>query len=142
MRNEEVTVKRRSGAFLLVGSALVGLGFLWGLQFPVIKKIWTSSYVLVAGGYSLILIGAFHFAIEGLKLGRCVEPFVWIGMNALTIYMAHNIVDFGSLARRFTGGDVHKALGAWGDFAVALVALLLTFLLARFLYRRRIFLRA
>ena len=142
MRNEEVTVKRRSGIFVLVGSALVGLGFLWGLQFPVIKKIWTSSYVLVAGGYSLILLGAFHFTIEGLKLGRCFDPFVWIGMNALTIYMAHNIVDFGSLARRFVGGDVHKALGAWGDFTVALVALLLTFLLARFLYRRRIFLRA
>ena len=36
----------------VLGTAGVLLGFLWGQQFPVIKKIWTSSYVLVAGGYS------------------------------------------------------------------------------------------
>ena len=29
---------------------VAGLGWLWGMQFPVIKKLWTSSYVLVAGG--------------------------------------------------------------------------------------------
>ncbi|MEO6036326.1 MAG: heparan-alpha-glucosaminide N-acetyltransferase domain-containing protein, partial [Verrucomicrobiota bacterium] len=38
------------------GIASVLLGFLWGHQFPVVKKIWSSSFVLVAGGYSAILL--------------------------------------------------------------------------------------
>ena len=50
----------RKVLFLLVGGlAVAGLGWLWGLQFPVIKKIWTSSYVLVAAGYSAMLLGVF-----------------------------------------------------------------------------------
>ncbi|MBI3191866.1 MAG: DUF1624 domain-containing protein, partial [Pedosphaera parvula] len=50
----------------LIGSGVAGvlLGFLWGLQFPVIKKVWTSSYVLVAAGYSCLFLAAFHQIIE------------------------------------------------------------------------------
>ncbi len=40
------------------GLALVALGWLWNFQFPVIKKIWTSSFVLVACGYSCLLLAA------------------------------------------------------------------------------------
>ena len=46
------------------GVVAVALGWLWDYQFPVIKKIWTSSYVLVAGGYSAILLGAFYLIVD------------------------------------------------------------------------------
>src|SRR3954463_1746830 len=39
---------------------MIALGVLWGLQFPIIKNIWTSSYVLMCGGLSALLLGAFH----------------------------------------------------------------------------------
>ena len=48
---------RKTALFIGGGAALVLFGSLWGLQFPVIKRIWTSSYVLVAGGYSFALLG-------------------------------------------------------------------------------------
>jgi predicted acyltransferase len=122
------------------GSAM--LGWLWDAQFPVIKNLWTSSFVLVAVGYSSILLGLFYLVIDVWKLRRWAQPFVWIGMNPITIYMIDNLVDIGAIARRFVGGDLKKFyLGEYGDLTVALIGIAIIFAIARFLYERRIFLR-
>jgi predicted acyltransferase len=102
--------------------------------------------VLVAGGYSAILLAVFHQVIEVWNRRRWAQVFVWVGANAITIYLANNLIDYERLATRFAGGDVrnfldaHLARGA-GDLLIATVALLLAIALAHFLYRRRIFLR-
>ncbi len=124
------------------GLALVALGWLWNFQFPVIKKIWTSSFVLVACGYSCLLLAAFHLVIEIWGWRGWAQPFVWIGMNPITIYMIHNLVDVGQIAQRFVGGDLNKLyLGRYGDLAVALAGMAITFGICRFMYQRKIFLR-
>ena len=69
------------------------------------------------------------------------RPFVWIGMNSITIYMLDNLVEIGPIARRFVGGDLNKYFGPYGPLAIAIVGLLIVFAFARFLYRRKIFLR-
>jgi predicted acyltransferase len=131
---------------LAAGTAAVLLGYLWGLQLPLIKRIWSSSFVLVATGYSAIFLGIFYLIIDAWQWQRWCEPFVWVGTNALTIYLLVNIVNFPRLAERLAGGDIksflsgHVAQGL-GDLTVALTALALALLLVRFLYRRRIFLR-
>ena len=129
------------------GAAAVLLGFFWGTQFPVIKKIWSSSFVLVAGGYSAMLLGAFYWMVDVKKWQGWCQPFVWMGMNSITIYLASNVIGgFRRLAQRFVGGDVktffenNVAIGS-GDLVVAIVGLLLAFCLVRFLYQRKIFLR-
>ena len=130
------------GYLAAAGLALVVLGWLWNFQFPVIKKIWTSSFVLVAGGYSCLLLAAFHLVIECWGWRGWAQPFVWIGMNPITIYMIHDLVDVGQIAQRFVGGDLSKLyLGRYGELAVALVEMAITFGICRFLYRRKIFLR-
>lgn len=123
------------------GAAMVLLGYLWGLQFPVIKKIWTSSYVLVAGGYSCVLLGLFYWAIDVLEYRRWALPFIWIGSNALTIYLAVNLIDFGGIAERLAGGPLREVLGPYGDLCVALVALALAVLLTRWMYNRKLFIK-
>jgi len=76
-------------------------------QFPVSKKIWTSSYVLVAGGYSASLLGVFYLILDVQQTRAWCQPFVWIGMNSTTIYLASNVLGgFRRLAARFAGGDV------------------------------------
>jgi predicted acyltransferase len=130
------------------GIACVLLGWLWGIQFPVIKKIWTSSYVLVAGGYSAILMGVFYLIVDVWKYQRWCQPFVWIGMNAITIYLVKNFLGgtFSRLSARLVGGDIKNFLDAkvalgFGDLMVAVVGLLLAFWFVRVLYQRKIFLR-
>ncbi len=78
--------------------------------------------------------------------GWC-QPFVWMGMNSITVYMASNILGgFRKIATRFAGGDVktfldtHVASGL-GNMTISIVGLLLAFWFVHFLYKRKIFLR-
>jgi predicted acyltransferase len=124
------------------GLSLVVLGWLWNFQFPVIKKIWTSSFVLVAGGYSCLFLAAFHYLIEVRGWRRWAQPFVWVGMNPITIYMIYNLVDIGKISERFIGGDLGRLyLGRYHELCAALVGVVITFGICRFMYRHKIFLR-
>ena len=128
------------------GIASVLAGYLWGLQFPVIKNIWTSSFVLVAGGYSLILLGVMHQLIDVWGIKAWATIFIWIGANAITLYFLNNVASFEQFATRFVGGDMSAFLdsvvtpGA-GYLAAYAGGLVVAVVLAGFLYRRKIFLR-
>jgi predicted acyltransferase len=129
-----------------IGIALVAAGQLWGLQFPIIKNIWTSSFVLVAAGYSFVLLGVFHQIIDVWGWRAWAAAFVWIGANAITLYFLNNVANFGVLATRLVGGDIASFLdwrvaAGTGRFAAALVGLAIAIALANFFYRRKIFLR-
>jgi predicted acyltransferase len=146
LRDARVDSKQKTLWFIGGGAAMVAIGYLWGLQFPVIKNIWTSSFVLVAGGYSLVLLGVFHEIVDNWRQRRWATAFVWIGANAITLYMINNIASFDAVARRLVGGEVavfldsYLATGA-GAFVIAVTGLVLATSLAGLLYRRRIFLR-
>ena len=111
------------------------------LNYPIVKRLWTSSYVLVAGGFSLMLLGAFIYVIDVLKYKRWTAMFMWIGMNPLLIYMSTNIFDYSKLARRLVGGPIEEAAGRFGSMLVAVVALSISVLIVRYLYQKKIFLR-
>lgn len=147
LRNASVPGKRKVCWLLAAGTLSAALGWAWGGEFPVIKKIWTSSYVLVAGGYSAILLGVFYLLVDVLEFRSWCQPFVWMGMNSITVYLTANIIGgFRPLARRFAGGDIraffeaHVAQG-FGDIMISVAGLLLAFWWVYFLYRRKVFLR-
>ena len=128
------------------GVGLVVLGFLWGTQFPVVKKIWSSSFVCVAGGYSCLLLASFYLIVDVWGIQKWCRPFVWIGMNPITVYVVENLIGFGRVANRFAGGDIKRYLNnhlvnGMGDLLVAITGLALALLFCRFLYRRQIFIR-
>lgn len=141
MKSQALSPARRVAILIGGGILLVVAGYLWGLQFPIIKKIWTSSFALVAGGYSAILLGVFYFIVDICGLQLWARPFIWIGSNALAIYMARNIIRFGDLAERIVGGEIQEKCGSYGTLLVVIVGLGLTLWLARFLYRKGIFIR-
>lgn len=146
LKDERVKPIRKVSWLLAAGAVLVGLGLLWSLQFPLIKRIWTSSFCVVASGCSAMLLGVFYFVVDVCKFNRWCQPFVWIGMNPITIYLTASIVGFSRLAERFVGGDVrvffdtHVATGG-GGLIVALTGLALAVLFCWFLHREKIFLR-
>ena len=139
--NEGLPPTGKTVFLLTLGFLLMGLGYLWGFSFPVIKKLWTSSFVLVAGGFSLMLLGAFHQIVDVWERTLWCRPFIWIGSNALTIYLASQILAFRKIAERFVGGPIRGHLGGFGEVLVAVVAILLMLGFARALYVRKIFLR-
>jgi predicted acyltransferase len=131
--------------FVLAGLGLLAAGWLWHLQFPVIKRIWTSSYVLVAGGWSLLLLGAFYWLIDLRGRRGWARPLVWIGANALLIYFVSHLVDFRLVSACFAGGEVGAGLDAlWpglGGLVQALIGIGLCTALCGYLYHCKIFLR-
>jgi predicted acyltransferase len=146
LQNRERNGDRRAALLAAAGIAALALGYAWGLQFPIVKKLWSSSFVLVAGGWSALLLALFYYVIDVRGIRTWAVPFTWIGTNALTIYLISNVVNFDTLSKRFAGGSVERwfdnSLGAHsGDVVVALVGLALCFLICRFLHRRQIFLR-
>jgi predicted acyltransferase len=141
LKNGNVPAQKKVAFLAASGAVGVILGFLWGMEFPVIKKLWTSSYVLVAGGYSALFLAAFYQMIEIWEWRKWCTPFVWIGMNAITIYMAFHLIKFEDYAQRITGGPVQASLGPWGMLLTSIVVIVMMFAFVRFLYNRKIFLR-
>jgi len=141
LKNKGVSDQKKVIYLAGAGMAGVALGWLWGLQFPVIKKIWTSSFVLVTGGYGAMLLAFFYQVVDIWKYQKWAQPFVWIGVNPITIYMAVNLIDFGAIARRLVGGQLNSYFGVYGQLVVAVASLVLELWFLNFLYRRKIFLR-
>ena len=129
----------------LSGTLCVLLGLLWSNAFPIIKNIWTSSFVLVAGGCSLILLAWFYALIDCLGWRR--SAFFWcvIGSNAITIYVAQRFINFDYMAKFFFGGvmrlsDTYVLTGSdkiWLCFGI----LACKWVFLWMLYRQKLFLR-
>ena len=142
LRRLDVGEKEKVKGLLAAGAVALAMGWLWHLRFPVIKKLWTSSFVLVAGGYSTWLLAAFYYLVDVRKWQRWCQPFVWVGMNSIAVYFAAQLIRFGVLAERFViGAGNHASLGGLGTCLWAACTVLLLFGFAHFLYRNRIFLR-
>ena len=141
LKRKNLAEWKKPAGLAAAGVLLLLLGFCWGHSFPVIKKIWTSSYVLVAGGWSLLLMALFYLIVEIWKLKAWAAPFIWIGMNAITLYLLCNLTDVDGIARRLVGGDVSRALGVYSLLVLTATSLGINVLIAGYLHRRRIFLR-
>jgi predicted acyltransferase len=127
---------------IAAGAASVALGYLWGRDFPIIKILWTSTFVLVAGGFSLMLLGLFYTIIDVWKLRAWSTFFVVIGMNAITIYVAQNIIPFREIAQFFLNGVSSKFFSeATRPILMASGVLAVKWLFLYHLYRTKTFLR-
>lgn len=142
---EDRPLGSRSLMLIVAGCLCFSAGWGWGMHFPVIKKIWSSSFVLAAGGYSMVLLGLFFQVVDVWRFQAWCRPFVWVGSNAITIYLAAQILNFRKVAERFVGGDLRTWLNAQnaglGEVVIALAALGGMLVFARFLYQRKIFIR-
>jgi len=138
----------KAGGLLAAGLLCLGIGYAWGLAFPIIKILWSSSYVMVVGGWSLILLALFYTVIDVMKFRAWAFPFVVIGMNAITIYFLPRLVDFEMVSNFFLGGLAKLCGPVTGKepspagVALLVAGMLLTkWLLLLYLYRKKIFLR-
>jgi predicted acyltransferase len=127
------------------GAALAGLAYVWHANpagwerfptFPINKKLWTSSFVLVAGGISMMMLALFYAVIDVAGFKRWCTPFVWVGANCIALYIASGMGAFRAVASRLTG----TVPSPW-TWIPPLVAFLLMLATGRFLYRRGIYIR-
>jgi predicted acyltransferase len=126
---------------LIAGVIAIALGYAWSPFFPVIKKIWTSSYVLVAGGWSALILAAFYWIIDIRGWKRWAYFFLVIGLNPITIYVGQKFIDFEEMGKFFFGGLALHAGPLWGAVILGAAGVAARWLFLQFLYKRRIYLR-
>jgi predicted acyltransferase len=122
------------------GVVALALGEVWALRFPLIKNLWTSSFVLVTGGWSLLLLALFYGVIDVLGWRAWAFFFVVIGANAITIYVGQQIIPFATVSKYFFGG-VERFAGELAPVVAAAGVLAMKWLFLLFLYRQKLFLR-
>jgi predicted acyltransferase len=129
---------RKFLALVIAGIVCLVLGRFWGLYFPIIKMLWTSSYVLYAAGWSLLLLAVFYWLIDVKGYKKWAFFFVVIGVNPITIYFLQEIVKFDDIAAFFVRGFAQHT-GQFELLILPLAAFAAKWLLLVFLYRHRIF---
>ena len=137
---EPVSNARKAYGLLFSGIILIILANIWGLVFPINKILWTSSYVLLAAGFSQLLLCLFFWLIDIRGYSKWAFPFIVIGLNPITIYVAQAVFDFGIIANIFIHGFTGH-LGAWSPFILAISIFGVKWLFLYFLYKKKIFLK-
>lgn len=126
--------------FLIAGFSLIILSLIWNIVYPINKYLWTGSYVALSSGISFLLICLFYWLIDVKGYSKWAFPFIVIGLNPITIYIAQGIFDFGIIANIFIHGFVDE-MGVFRFPFYELCVLLIKWLFLYFLYRQRIFLK-
>jgi predicted acyltransferase len=127
----------KTAALAVAGIICLIIGHFWGLSFPIIKVIWTSSYVLYAAGWSLLLLAAFYWLIDVMGFKKWAFFFVVIGVNPITVYFLQGIVNFDDIAAFFVRGFVQHT-GLFALLILPFAAFAARWLLLLFLYRHKI----
>jgi predicted acyltransferase len=145
IKSGRIPPSRKIRLLLLWGVAGVLAGLLWHQQFPIIKKIWSSSFVLFTAGISSMLLALCYWSVDVMNHRAWARPFVWIGTNAITIYVIVHVMSLQAFASRIVGGEIKISLdmayNGLGDLVIALLALSFSFAICKFLYDRKLFLR-
>ncbi|RYG16193.1 MAG: DUF5009 domain-containing protein [Chitinophagaceae bacterium] len=86
MRRKDVDNPTKVAWLFSTGIAAIILGLLWDLQFPINKALWTSSYVLYAGGLASVALALCYWIIDVQGYKKFTTPFVVYGVNAITVF--------------------------------------------------------
>jgi len=81
----------KAGWLFLTANILLVFGLWVGLEVPVSKKLWSSSYVLVTGGLALHFLAACYWLVDVQGRRAWAKPFLVFGSNAIAVYTASGI---------------------------------------------------
>jgi predicted acyltransferase len=156
------SIVEKSRGIAIAGMTCVLAGGIWNIWFPLNKKLWTSSFVLFAGGLSLLLLALSMWVVDIMRASETSEdrarksrtfmPLLVFGMNAIVAYVFSELLAGGiDNIHMSAGGNLqqwlyHSILAVVPDPAFASLLYSLGFvavcwLPAYALYRRRIFIK-
>jgi predicted acyltransferase len=91
LRTSKQSDSRKALSLAIAGLSGVLLGFVWNPWFPINKKLWTSSFVLYAAGWSLLALAIFWFLVQVRGWRRGTGALLVFGTNAITAYVVSEL---------------------------------------------------
>ncbi|MFZ5941312.1 MAG: acyltransferase family protein [Bacteroidota bacterium] len=139
--NKKLTPLRKGLLMLLAGVVLIFIGYAWDLVFPINKKLWTSSFIVFAGGWSLVLLSLFYLIIDVLGRKGWAFFFVVIGMNSILSYMMQPVLCTWCIKDFFFTGVISLVPEAGRMFADGLLYTLTCWIILYAFYKKGVFLK-
>lgn len=141
LKNSPLSMQRKALQLFAMGVVSLSLAQVWNLVFPINKNLWSSSFVLHVGGYSLVLLALFYYIIDIRGFKKWAFFFSVIGMNSILIYMSGQFINWSytttalfSWLFQLTGEPANAVV-----FALCLVTV--EWVVLYFLYKKSVFLR-
>jgi predicted acyltransferase len=135
----------------LAGFIATVVGYVWSLNFPLNKPIWTSSYVMATSGLASMTLAASYYLIDLEKRKRFIKPFLAFGTNAITLYVLAGLLSLIFYRLDFWGKtlSVHTfqfltGLGVapkLASLSYAILYLAILYVPLSILYKKRIFIK-
>jgi predicted acyltransferase len=140
---------------ILLGAAASGLGLLWNMIFPINKPLWTSSYTLYTGGIAIGVFAVIYLVSDVLKFQKWGTPFMVLGTNALFAYFLAGLWTELLLFVQVPSGNDKISLYGWfygkvcvpiagnlnGSLMFAIIQVIIIWLLALILFRKKIYIK-
>ena len=128
--------------FIIFGVTLIILALIWDIWHPIIKKLWTSSFVLFSGGICTLLLGAFYLVIDIWNVRKGTKWMIIIGSNAIFAYVISHV--FGDQLRAtaniFINGLI-PYIGNWFDTLSYIGGVLILFAVLKYMYKNKIYIK-
>lgn len=141
MDGRSITKPKKALLLSLGGVISIALALIWGTVFPINKNLWSSSFTLMAGGWSLLLLSLFYTIVDILDWKKWTFFFVVIGMNSIVIYMVGRFIDFEYTAKALFGGILSNFPGAVEEVGHVIAFLAVQWTFMYILYRNKLFLK-
>ena len=142
-------------SLLIWGGAAIVTGMLWSYWLPINKSLWTSSYALLMGGISMVMLATAYYLIDIKGWRKGVQPFCIYGMNAITVFVLSGVVGRLLYLIRWPSEDGVITLKTWimravflpwlspinASLAFALCFVFVSYLAMYALYKKNIFIK-
>jgi predicted acyltransferase len=136
--------KKKMMILLVPGILMLATGYLMNPWIPIIKRICTSSFIIVSGGYCLVAMAFSYWLIDIMKYTRTLKFFAIVGMNAIFIYLFSNL---GGRNLLYTAADpfISRIFFFMGDAGknvmVTIAVVVMVWYICYYLYKRKIFIK-
>ena len=143
---DRVSAARQTTVLFAAAAALVAVGCFIAFgcgrwSFPISKPLWSPSFTLIMGGYSVALFALFHWLIVLKGWWRNTLFFRVVGLNAITIYIAQPLFSLGKTSKMLFGRFAGLFPDRLSGLAMALCYLAMCWALLWFLHKRKIYLK-
>jgi predicted acyltransferase len=136
-RNKDSKVK----LLFIFGLAMLIAGFIWGQFFPIIRSLWTSSFVLVTCGISTLLLASLYLICDIWGHSKWAFFFIVFGVNSIAIYMMAHMFDFRLVGNIFVGGISSLFASNVQDFIQAVASMMVMWLIMYWMYCKKTFIK-
>lgn len=146
LRGSAASGNRKTLVMLAGAAVLAALGFLvssgfGAYSFPCIKKLWSPSYVLFCGAYSLAVFAVFYWLVDVKAWWKHTLFFKVIGMNSITIYLIQGVISLQFCNKRLFTWLSTLAPEAYAALVMNCGYIAVCWAVLYFFYRRQIFLK-